>query len=459
MVKLIFKYAPSVIIPTMLSLILFIIYGNHLSPSSYGKYNLFMTTVILLDSTLIYFMYGSILRLYNNYHRQGQVVKLFSTFTLLTVIIVSSLFILGVLINKPILSYLSLALCGFSFINILSNYIRAQNNLLLFNILKMCPPIFTLLCILLIIFFDKLSVESAVFSLYGPMLIVSLIIIVIFYLKKKFIFNINIKIISDAFTYGVPLTVVGLMGFIISSSSRYIISFVLGDEQLGYYSFSYKLAELLLVTISMSIVMAMYPQLIKEYEEKGRFKAEDLLKRFVSVHFIIVIPVICLLFLFVDDVVEVLFSQYKDAASLIKFTSLALIFLSLTFYTNKGFELTKNTKQMMFILIWSAIISVVLNIILIPILGLNGSIVSTLISYLIYVVISIIKSKKNFTIKFPYKNILWIFLISLLLCFPVKLISFSGLNNFANTIICIAIYLGLYSFTTFMLIKVKLLKF
>lgn len=458
MVKLIAKYAPSVIIPTILSLVLFIIYGNHLSPSSYGKYNLFITTVILLDATLIYFMYGSILRLYNNYKKTGQTVKLFSTFTLLTSIVVAMLLIIGFLFNIPIISYLSLALCGYSFINILSNFIRAENKLITFNILKMCPPLFTLLLILILINFDKLSVDSAVASFYGPMVVISFIIILIFFINRLFIFEIDIKIVREAFSYGFPLTIVGLMSVTLSSSSRYIISFLLGDKQLGYYSFSYKLAELLLVTITMSIVMAMYPQLIKEYEENGRYKAEKLLKRFVSVHFIIIFPVICLLFLYIDDVIEVLFNQYKDTATLIKFTSVSLIFLSLTYYTNKGFELTKNTKQMMFILIFSAIINVVLNITLIPVIGLYGSVISTLVSYLIYVVISIIKSKKDFTVVMPIVNIIWILLVSLLLSFPVYYINFNGLNNLLNAILGSIIYIILYSIVIIVLTKIKLIR-
>lgn len=47
--KSIFKYMPSVIIPTICTLFITILYGNFLTPDQYGEFNIFITTISILD--------------------------------------------------------------------------------------------------------------------------------------------------------------------------------------------------------------------------------------------------------------------------------------------------------------------------------------------------------------------------------------------------------------------------
>lgn len=60
---------------------------------------------------------------------------------------------------------------------------------------------------------------------------------------------------------------------------------------------------------------------------------------------------------------------------------------------------------MLFSLILATIFNIILNFILIPIIGIKGAIISTIISYILYIMTAQKLSKKVFKVKINYKKL------------------------------------------------------
>jgi len=446
MIKLIIKYLPSVVVPTICSSLIMILYGNYLSPADFGEYNLFLTTVTLINAVLFSFVQTSVLRLYYEYQLKGQEKILISTYVIISLAILVVLLIPFSYFAKELGVLIVLCLAGSVFNLFFINVLRSTENVKWFNIVKILIPIITLLLIIFFIIFSELDKQSALISFYLPMFVTSTIMILVYLFQGKIRFIYNHDVIKKSFSYGVPLAISGLLNIVLSSSDRFLIQYFLGSEQVGLYSFGYRIAELVLVNITMVIMLALFPQVIKEYDSKGKVFAANLLAKYLNFHFIIIIPTVFILFMYTDEILNVLFPSYSQASLIVKFVTLGTMFYTIGLYTNKVFELTKSTKQILKILLICVCINTILNLLLIPLIGTMGAVFSTISAYISYVFISCYMMKSNFKLKIPYRNIFIILVINLIICLGVSLIPVI-ISNFIllDVIIKIMIYLSLYS--------------
>ncbi|WP_291735087.1 hypothetical protein, partial [Clostridium sp.] len=142
--KSIFKYMPSVIIPTICTLFITILYGNFLTPDQYGEFNIFITTISILDVILFSFISLSVIRFYIVY-KQDKEVELLSTYFISLILILVGLFIISYLIFKENILYVLLGVSGYGLFTFYSNLLRVAEKALVFNIIRIAVPVSTII--------------------------------------------------------------------------------------------------------------------------------------------------------------------------------------------------------------------------------------------------------------------------------------------------------------------------
>lgn len=456
--KSILKYMPSVIISTICTIVITILYGNYLTPDQYGKLNIFTTTISILDVIFLSFISLSIIRFYIIYKNDYE-VNLLSTYFISLMVSLAIIFLMGYLIVGKGIFYIIIACSGYGLFIFYSNLLRVCERTITFNIIRVLVPISTIVLLLLnIIIFNKLSLKSVIISSFGPYFVVSLLLTVIYIIKGKIRFEFDFSILKRTMKYGIPLIGVGLLNLLLAGADRYMIDYYLGSYQVGIYSFGYRIAELSMINMTHIIIMGIYPNLIFTFEKKGKKDAEILLTKVLNIHCIIVIPIIFNLLLFIKDIIGTLFKSYIGAEYIVILIAFGTIFYSISFYVNKAFELTKNTKKMLISLFIATIINIILNIILIPNIKIIGAVVSTLISYIVYIILSIRLSKNLFEVKSNNKNILIIILLNFITFIIVYILSkVLPSKLLINVIIGGISYLLIYSLMLYIFIKNKFL--
>jgi O-antigen/teichoic acid export membrane protein len=178
-----------------------------------------------------------------------------------------------------------------------------------------------------------------------------------------------------------------------------MIGKMLGSSELGVYSVAVTIAEIIYF-IPMSISGAAYPKIAKAKKEGKDY--ESLIVKIGSFNVII-----CLLFaiactLLAPILIQAIYgAAYRRAGEIIQIYSWSGIFVSVGVSHSCYIIFNNLQKYALFCTVGSAIINVILNIILIPVLGIKGAVIATIVAYIhtTYIFPLFMKDKKVFLLR------------------------------------------------------------
>ena len=207
----------------------------------------------------------------------------------------------------------------------------------------------------------------------------------------------RMSIIKSIFKVAFPITICGL----IASLNKTIDAFTIvkiAKQYLGeaeavkqYGILSGKVESLIIMpfSINMAIVTTLIPT-IAGYKAKGDFeKAKNIIKFAILIGLLISIPCFLVLYLFPEQILQVLFPNASSGSQMLKLSSFSIIF-AITIQTINSYLQGMNKMKIQIIALGlSSCIKLVLNIILISNekIGLYGAIISNIITYIITIVI------------------------------------------------------------------------
>ncbi len=248
------------------------------------------------------------------------------------------------------------------------------------------------------------------------------------YYRRKLL---NKDIVKKMFLFGFPLMGVTVTTWILNVSDRYIIQFFYTSTEVGLYSYAYSLGNSLFSLLIQFIMLGAYPSIVRAWENGGREKAQEVIKTYLRIYFLIIIPacvgVIGVAKNFFEAFTDI---QYQGSYMIFIITCIGIAALGLTQYSNKAWELKEKTRNILILNIIAAIINIALNFIFIPTIGYEMGAVTTLVAYVLYFIISLIWSRNFFTLKVDYKSLLKIILAS-----AVMYLAILGIDQFNFNVI------------------------
>ncbi|MDR2836640.1 MAG: oligosaccharide flippase family protein [Bacteroidales bacterium] len=256
-------------------------------------------------------------------------------------------------------------------------------------------------------------------------------------------YNFDIQIMKKILKYSLPLLIVGLAGMINETMDRIFIKNILStsynikfaQEQVGIYSANYKLAILMTMFIQM-FRYAAEPFFFENTNEKDSKK----LYAQVTKYFIIFgLGIFLFVLLYIDIFKYFVGVDFRKGLNIVPILLLANLFLGIFFNLSMWYKLNDMTKYGAIITLIGAVITIILNILLIPKIGYMGSAWTTLICYLTMTIISYTLGQKYYKIPYNLKNAGFYFIISgvifVLSYYLVSLINNFYLRNSINTIL------------------------
>jgi O-antigen/teichoic acid export membrane protein len=204
--------------------------------------------------------------------------------------------------------------------------------------------------------------------------------------------------------WGIPLTPNFAILWIISVSDRYMVSYFLGVAAAGIYSAAYTMA--LYASFTMSpLGIVLYPTIIKSYEDGDINKTKIYLKYSLKYFLMIAIPSAFGLSILAKPLLSVLTKpEFVIGSTVIPFVAFGsvlngfyLICLYVIYLANK----THLTVRLLGI---SAILNIVLNLALIPLMGIIGAAIATLIAYGVLGILTLMVSRRylRFDLSLPF---------------------------------------------------------
>ena len=262
----------------------------------------------------------------------------------------------------------------------------------------------------------------------------------------------DFSLLIELLRYGLPITVAFVLNFVVSTSDRLLIGWLLGLSETGLYSVAYDLSQQTIGVLCMITTLSTYPIVVRALERDGPEAARRQLNYSAILMFYVAIPAVMGLVVLAPNIVEIIIgSEFQETATVIVPWIALAAFLGCTksHYMDRAFSLSKRTLP----LIWpagsAAILNVLLNLWLIPQYRTMGAVYSTVISYSVALVLSWRLGKEVFYIPIPKREILKISLATLVMGLALwPLVQYRGLLAIIFQIFCGG---GVYVFLTLFL--------
>ncbi|MCX6258686.1 MAG: oligosaccharide flippase family protein [Bacteroidia bacterium] len=216
----------------------------------------------------------------------------------------------------------------------------------------------------------------------------------------------DLKLLKEMLIYSLPLLVAGFAGMINETLDRILLKYLVADphdamRQVGIYGANYKLSILLTMFIQ-AFRYAAEPFFFSHAKEKNSKDIyADVMRYFVIFGLLIFLGVM----LYIDVVKYFIGTKYHEGLKVVPILLLANLCLGIYYNLAIWYKLNNMTKFGAYIAIFGAAITIVANILLIPVLGYVGSAWATFICYFLMMVVSYIYGRKYFPIDYKLKTI------------------------------------------------------
>ncbi len=431
-------------------------------PSQVGKYssiNIAITTVAMI---LIQWLVQSVLRYIHKYEIEKKQEQFYSTvfFSWFKVnfifLFISSFFILA--INMPFLSSIKeffptgllLASIGMFFtyntsqlvIGLLAGVRKSKLNLVLSTINVIGKLVF-------IIILNKVF-GTDIKWIFVSYIIFDFITAFIGIINLDIIKYINIKaydkeILSVLKIYGLPLMGNMFATSVLNKSDIYIIRYFLDESSVGIYQTNYSIIASAFTLLAAGAMRGSYPTIIKTWSEGKQEEAKGLISNAIRTYLLISIPAVFGVFCLSDFIAKVLFEEkYFSGNNIMGFVACGMLFLGLTEYAIKPWELKAKTKEIFKRSMISGVINIILNLIFIKYFGYKFAAFSTFLSFLLYFMLAKYGTKKEMPFilnkKSLFRIIISCFVMSLFILFIKRYISCNIITLALIVIIAMILY-------------------
>jgi O-antigen/teichoic acid export membrane protein len=227
-----------------------------------------------------------------------------------------------------------------------------------------------------------------------------------------FRFELNKELLRPMLVYAYPLMFMGLAGAVNELLDRLLLNEVLPEDfypgrsniaAIGIYSACYKLSIFMTLAIQ-AFRYAAEPFFFSQAQEKDSPQAFALIMKW----FVIACAFI---FVFISSNMEIFAElflrrpEYHEGLLVVPVLLLANLFLGVYYNLTVWFKLTDKTRFGTYISFGGAAITIIFNLMLIPVLGYMGSAIATLICYFSMALACYLLGNAHYPIPYPVKNI------------------------------------------------------
>ncbi len=419
-------YGLATVFPRILSFLLTPLYTDVLPTEEYGKVSIIFSFFILFNVILVYGMETTFFRFFN---KESNNEKVISTSAISIIFSTSLFFVLALIFREQIAKliqikaeYITLIIWTLfldTLVVIPFAYLRTKEKSLQYSIIKILNITVNFgLNIFLLCYLQGLSH----FNIFNPMYVenyeinyillsnaiasgLTFLLLLPFYTKIKYSFD---RILwKQMMKYALPVLVAGIAFFINETSDRFILKYLLPEDVaehfVGIYSACYKLT-LFITLFATAFRLGIEPFFFTYSENKNAPEMYALItKYFVAFGSVILLGVVVFV-----QVLKTLFIKneaYWEAIGIVPVLLLANFCLGIYHNLSVWYKITDRTKVGAYISSVGAIITLLINFVMIPRYNYIASAIATLVAYGTMMVLSFYFGKKYYPIPYDLKKI------------------------------------------------------
>ncbi|MDH3697091.1 MAG: oligosaccharide flippase family protein [Flavobacteriaceae bacterium] len=431
-----FIYGLATVLPRMLSFLLVPLYTRVMAPESYGEVTLIYAGFAIFNVFMAYGMETAFFRFYSKEGRKNSVVSTAlisltaSSFLIALVVLLFKDALAGLLNIQPrFFSYVVIILVLDALAIIPFAWLRAMEKPTKYAIIKIVNVAINLgLNIFLLVLLPKLAAdtESGLWNkIYVPDFEINYILIAIviasaitlllvgnIYTRQTFVFDAQLW--KKMLRYALPVMIAGVAFTINEVFDRILLAELLPQDiakaELGKYQACYKLA-LFMTLFATAFRLGIEPFFFKHANSSNPQKAYgQITNYFVILGSLILLTVV----VFIDYVKLIIDAAYWEALYIVPIILLAGFCLGIYHNLSVWYKVTDRTHVGAIISCIGAVLTIVINIMLIPKIGYLASALATLAAYGSMMTISYFWGKRQYPIPYNMRKIGFYLITSIL---------------------------------------------
>ncbi len=425
-----FIYGLATVLPRVLTALLTRLYTGYLpDTSAFGEVTIVFSYVIILNVLITYGMETAFFRFFNDEKHKKKTLStsllgLLASTVIFTIIAFLGIDSLATVSGVPqqywrwvilVIAFDTLAIIPFA-------YMRAQQKSMRYAFIKLFNVVIsTGLSVLFLVWLPQVEmlnqvlpsdkIELVFIALFVPSFITFLIVLKPYFTKWSF----DKKLYKKMLTYGAPVLIAGLAFTINESFDKILLEKLLPDNiaesQVGIYGACYKLS------IGMTLFATAFRIGIEPFFFSEAKKENALVNYALITKVFVVLGAIALFaYVVLVDVVKVLLldsKEYWEAMHIVPLILVAYLFFGIYQTLSVWYKVTDKTKYGAYISIAGAVLTVIINISLIPVIGYLASAIATCSAYGLMMIVSYLLGRKHLAIPYDVKNILLYIVLSI----------------------------------------------
>lgn len=370
-------------------------------PNEFGKVDYYTSFVMLLVPIVSLSIADGIVRFGIQQTNQEKKILISNIFTILLFFSMLLLIISATLLffGTELYAVLALFLMGQTANQVILSLLKVKELNIMYALSGFISALFQMGT--LIVIFEKYSHSAETYFLTSSMTLILVNLLLLLIIRPS-IHKMDYSLIVNILKYSIPLIPNVLLWWIMNFSDRFFIKYFLGFTSSGYYSLATKF-PILINTVMLIFLQAWQLELFKITDKKKLNQlinaASSIFNYFNYLLLAILIPLIPFVLTLMAN------SNYNSAKEFVPLLLMSGIYSNLAMFIGTNYLVSKNTNRMWMTAVIGAVINLILNILAIPLIGINGASLATLISYVAVYIYRFFDQKQQFQLKVDIKRV------------------------------------------------------
>lgn len=224
-----------------------------------------------------------------------------------------------------------------------------------------------------------------VYAYLSSLMLVSILSVIsfVYWFKKKRKFNLDETIealgFSQILKISIPLMFAQSVQFIMAWTDKLMLGNMINSEEVGIYFTAFKLSMFASISL-MAINSIAAPKFAEMYGKNDFLGLKKVVHQSTKMIFWSTLPLIVLFFIFPEFLLGIFGEQFKVGVTAFIYLSIGKLVSAFSGSVGNLLQMTGKQVVFMNVLVVGAIINVILNLILIPKLGIEGAALASMIS-------------------------------------------------------------------------------
>lgn len=300
-------------------------------------------------------------------------------------ILLANVIAVDIFSNQNLISYIlviGITLPFFIVHEFILNFFVATKKFQKYNLFMFIVPNILFLCLLL---FFSISSENQFYTILFYSLSVAFTgIIELFFVFKKPTNKKEHSLSSkEIIQFSSPMMLSSLMLFLLNWTDVFMLGAMVSEQEVGIYNLAYKLASLaMLVIISLNIVLA--PKISQLFKQNQIEELHSTIVKSTRLVIVLTTPIVIGLVFFSEYILGFFGHGFIEGKPTLIIISIGVLINVATGNVDQILNMTNHQKLLQYITIFGFLLNLILNYFLIPIYGIEGSAIASLITNVLF---------------------------------------------------------------------------